>query len=227
MFHFENGFYKYKKSYKSEESFLEFYSHDKIETNPILYLFLNKREFTIAIGCYPDYLGKDPQVHKKSTDEEEIDVLVFADAVVELKIQNRRPRRRKPLECLEQNRDCQIRILLPMISMRNNKEILAVDEHTHYVVLHNLASIQCLIPVLHPWGLAFMLIHPVDFDNALLTRFLLALLSLHPDQTSFLPMLHPMLESHLHRLCWNTSTKHDIQIFSFTIQDPNLYPKKT
>ena len=131
MFHLENGFYKYKKSYKSEESFLEFYSHDKIETNPILYLFLKKREFTIAIGCYSDYLGKDPQVHKKSTDEEEIDVLVFADAVVELKIQNRRPRRRKPLECLEQNRDCQIRIMLPMIWMTNGKEILAVDEHTH------------------------------------------------------------------------------------------------
>ena len=159
MFHFENSFNKFielcfisnnrfykfielcfiskmvstntTKSYKSEESFLEFYSHDKIETNPILYLFLNKREFTIAIGCYPDYLGKDPQVHKKSTYEEEIDVLVFADAVVELKIQNTRPRRRKPLECLEQNRDCQIRIMLPMIWMRNGKEILAVDEHTH------------------------------------------------------------------------------------------------
>ena len=54
MFHFENGFYKYNKSYKSEETFLEFYSHDKIKTNPILNLFLNKREFTIAIGCYSD-----------------------------------------------------------------------------------------------------------------------------------------------------------------------------
>ena len=99
MFHFENGFYKYNKSYKSEESFLEFYSHDKIKTNPILNLFLNKHAFTIAIGCYPDYLGKDTQVHKTSTDEEEIDVRVFADAVVELKIHKRRSRRRRPLEC--------------------------------------------------------------------------------------------------------------------------------
>lgn len=141
------------------------------------------------------YHREDFEVNKHRTNEENIFVFVFLDAVVQLNVQVWRPRLLELPDSLEEDRNRHVGITSPVIVVPDDVKLCVVNQDSDDVIFDLRARSKLFRFLRKKWHLRLSLIHTVELKNCKDFRVTLAFFSF-PPEIHALPakrdaMLHP------------------------------------